>query len=60
MNTRMYDHVAVQDNLTRLRNRGVLVIEPEVGSLACATEGKGRLPPAETIVEFCLGRSHVQ
>jgi len=56
MNTRMYAHPAVVANLARLRQLGVEVIEPEVGSLACAVEGKGRLPAPETIYRHCLGR----
>ena len=54
MNTHMYDNPAVQDNIARLKTRGIYIIEPETGSLACHTEGKGRLPAPETIVDFCL------
>lgn len=59
MNTNMYAHPAVQENLQRLRQRGVAVLEPEEGSLACRVEGKGRFPTAETIYQFCMGISHV-
>jgi len=54
MNTHMYDNPAVQDNIARLKTRGIAIIDPETGSLACHTEGKGRLPAPETIVDFCL------
>ncbi len=54
MNTRMYAHPAVTASLERLRRYGVEVIEPEVGSLACSVEGRGRLPSPETIYTFCL------
>lgn len=59
MNTRMFDNPAVQENLKVLRSRGVEVIDPEEGSLACTSEGKGRLAGVERIYNFCLGIIHV-
>ncbi|MGE3062830.1 MAG: bifunctional phosphopantothenoylcysteine decarboxylase/phosphopantothenate--cysteine ligase CoaBC [bacterium] len=50
MNERMYLHPATRRNLTILKERGVVVIEPEKGFLACGDEGKGRLPDVETIL----------
>ncbi|MCI0408731.1 MAG: bifunctional 4'-phosphopantothenoylcysteine decarboxylase/phosphopantothenoylcysteine synthetase, partial [Acidobacteria bacterium] len=44
MNTRMWLHPATQANLTLLRSRGVRVLEPSVGELACGETGSGRLP----------------
>jgi phosphopantothenoylcysteine synthetase/decarboxylase len=55
MNTWMYANAAVIDNISR----GVLVIEPEEGSLACRSEGKGRLADVEAIFNFCLGIMNV-
>src|SRR5437870_10802632 len=52
MNTRMWDHASVQANLQTLRNRGVHVIDPEVGQMACRTYGPGRLAPVEGIVDY--------
>ncbi len=53
MNTRMLLHPATQENLALLRGRGVRVIEPGVGSLACGEEGAGRLPdPSELLREI--------
>ncbi len=54
MNVHMLENPAVVDNIARLKERGVLVIEPDSGSLACHTEGKGRLPEAGDIYQFCL------
>ncbi len=51
MNVHMYAHPAVQDNLARLRVRGVTIIEPGEGELACGYEGKGRLAEPAAIVE---------
>ena len=55
MNTRMWEHASVQSNLQTLRNRGVRIIDPEVGQMACRTYGPGRLAPVEEIVEYVLG-----
>lgn len=52
MNSGMYTHAAVQENLQILANRGVKIISPDSGSLACGVEGIGRLPTPERIVEF--------
>lgn len=46
MNTGMYENPATQHNLEILRSRGVHIIEPVSGHLACGAEGKGRLPEA--------------
>ncbi|MBX6352224.1 MAG: bifunctional phosphopantothenoylcysteine decarboxylase/phosphopantothenate--cysteine ligase CoaBC [Thermoflavifilum sp.] len=50
MNVHMYEHPAVQENLARLRRRGVIVIDPASGPLACGYTGTGRLPEPEEIV----------
>ena len=54
MNTRMWEHAAVQANLKTLRSRGVHIIDPEVGQMACRTSGPGRLAPVEDIVNFVM------
>lgn len=54
MNVVMYDNPVVQENIRRLQSRGIRVMEPEEGSLACDTEGRGRLPAVEAIYDFCL------
>ena len=56
MNTAMWESAAMRDNLTTLRRRGVEVIEPESGRLACGDEGAGRLANVETITERVLAR----
>jgi phosphopantothenoylcysteine decarboxylase/phosphopantothenate--cysteine ligase len=55
MNTRMWEHASVQANLQTLVNRGVHVIQPEAGQMACRTYGPGRLAPVEEIVEYVCG-----
>ena len=50
MHTEMWEHPAVQDNLTTLRRRGVVVVEPAVGRLAGGDVGAGRLAAPEDIV----------
>ncbi|MDK8180840.1 bifunctional phosphopantothenoylcysteine decarboxylase/phosphopantothenate--cysteine ligase CoaBC [Paenibacillus sp. UMB4589-SE434] len=51
MNVHMYAHPAVQQNLNTLRERGVFMVEPGEGLLACGYVGKGRLAEPEYIVE---------
>jgi phosphopantothenoylcysteine decarboxylase/phosphopantothenate--cysteine ligase len=51
MNTDMYLHQAVQENLATLRRRGVLIVEPGVGELACRTVGVGRMAEPDEIVQ---------
>jgi phosphopantothenoylcysteine decarboxylase / phosphopantothenate---cysteine ligase len=52
MNTRMWEHASVQANLRTLEERGVRVVLPDTGRMACATYGPGRLAEVETIVEY--------
>ena len=53
MNVHMYDHPTVTENLSKLRARGAVIIEPGEGALACGYEGKGRLPdPAIVVAEI--------
>lgn len=52
MNTGMYQNPATQENITKLQERGVTVMPPAVGHLACGTSGPGRLPEPQQIVEF--------
>lgn len=49
MNTAMYENIAVQENIETLRKRGVIIVEPASGRLACGDIGKGKLADVETI-----------
>jgi phosphopantothenoylcysteine decarboxylase/phosphopantothenate--cysteine ligase len=49
MNTQMLEHPATAANLDRLRERGVHIVEPGGGYLACGWIGKGRLAEPEAI-----------
>ncbi len=51
MNSKMYAHQSHQENLRHLERRGVLLLEPEVGHLACGVEGKGRLMEPHQILK---------
>jgi phosphopantothenoylcysteine decarboxylase len=55
MNGKMYQHPATQENLFRLRERGVMIIEPETGELACGYEGVGRMSSLENILRTVNG-----
>jgi len=54
MNSNMYDHPAVRENLAILVARGVRVVEPGSGYLACGWLGQGRLAEPTEIVEAAL------
>jgi|Deesub1362B_J571_1020462.scaffolds.fasta_scaffold00001_832 phosphopantothenoylcysteine decarboxylase/phosphopantothenate--cysteine ligase len=54
MNEAMYFHPQVQENCRRLKERGVIFVEPGRGKLACGDEGWGKLASPEKIVSECL------
>jgi phosphopantothenoylcysteine decarboxylase/phosphopantothenate--cysteine ligase len=54
MNVNMWNHPATQANLEILRKRGVKIVEPGVGYLACGMTGAGRLAENEAIVAAVL------
>ena len=49
MNTGMWESPVTQENIAALRARGVTVIEPGDGELACGVKGKGRMMEPEKI-----------
>jgi phosphopantothenoylcysteine decarboxylase / phosphopantothenate---cysteine ligase len=51
MNVHMYENPAVVENIAKLQSRGITIVEPAVGELACGYEGRGRLPEPAFIVE---------
>src|SRR6185437_7490565 len=54
MNVNMWEHAATQQNLETLRKRGVRIVEPASGYLACGMTGPGRLADNEAIVAAAL------
>lgn len=61
MNVNMWNHAATQANLEILRERGMRIVEPGTGELACGMVGEGRMAEPETIaaaVLTALGRRH--
>ncbi|HET8825944.1 MAG TPA: bifunctional phosphopantothenoylcysteine decarboxylase/phosphopantothenate--cysteine ligase CoaBC, partial [Terriglobales bacterium] len=54
MNVNMWEHPATQENLATLRKRGVKIVEPGSGYLACGMTGPGRLAENEAIVAATL------
>jgi len=58
MNVRMWRHEATRRNVARLREDGVIVLEPDEGEMACGEYGPGRLPEPEAVfaaIEEALG-----
>ncbi len=54
MNVNMWDHAATRENVEILRARGVRIVSPEEGYLACGMTGQGRLAAVEPIVQAVL------
>jgi phosphopantothenoylcysteine decarboxylase/phosphopantothenate--cysteine ligase len=57
MNHQMWNHPATQDNLTILKARGITIIGPEEGKMACGEFGVGRMSEPQDILtrlEFCF------
>jgi len=51
MNSNMYTHPAVEANIATLKNRGVRIIEPGFGELACGVIGPGRLADVQDVID---------
>jgi phosphopantothenoylcysteine decarboxylase/phosphopantothenate--cysteine ligase len=60
MNTNMWEHPATQRNVLFLRERGVFVVEPGAGELACGDYGSGRMADPDSIVAEVKLRLQVQ
>src|SRR5215470_7295432 len=54
MNVNMWENAATQANVQTLKTRGVTVVEPDSGYLACGMVGAGRLAANETILSAVL------
>ncbi|MEU4224562.1 bifunctional phosphopantothenoylcysteine decarboxylase/phosphopantothenate--cysteine ligase CoaBC [Nonomuraea sp. NPDC026600] len=54
MHTEMWQHPATRANVSTLRERGSVVIDPAVGRLTGADSGPGRLPDPAEIFQICL------
>jgi phosphopantothenoylcysteine decarboxylase/phosphopantothenate--cysteine ligase len=51
MNTNMYENAVVRENMQKLASRGCHVMAAGEGELACKTEGSGRLPGLQNILD---------
>ena len=54
MNVRMWEHAATQDNIGVLIKRGIEVLGPDVGAMACGEFGAGRMCEPAEIVQHVL------
>lgn len=50
MNTAMFENRVTQENIKKLKDRGVLFAEPDCGNLACGDSGKGKLPGIDRLL----------
>ena len=55
MNTGMWESAVTQENIAALAARGVVVVEPDDGELACGVKGKGRMMESEAILNAIAG-----
>ncbi|MBQ3283508.1 MAG: bifunctional phosphopantothenoylcysteine decarboxylase/phosphopantothenate--cysteine ligase CoaBC, partial [Atopobiaceae bacterium] len=55
LNTRMWENPATQDNRATLEVRGVSLVRPDEGRLACGDVGTGKLASVDEIVDATLG-----
>ena len=60
MNVNMWEHAATQENIDALRGRGVHILSPEEGYLACGMTGAGRLASVEAIAKAVCGRLGIE
>jgi phosphopantothenoylcysteine decarboxylase/phosphopantothenate--cysteine ligase len=60
MNVNMWEHAATQENLEILRARGVHVVPPEEGYLACGMTGAGRLAGVDAIAQAVCARLGIE
>jgi phosphopantothenoylcysteine decarboxylase / phosphopantothenate---cysteine ligase len=54
MNVNMWDHPATKANIETLKKRGVIIVDPDSGYLACGMVGAGRLAANDKIVDATL------
>src|SRR5256885_1394013 len=59
MNVNMWNHSATQENVEMLRARGVHIVDPDEGYLACGMTGAGRLAGQEAIVAAVHEALHI-
>ncbi|HYL63980.1 MAG TPA: bifunctional phosphopantothenoylcysteine decarboxylase/phosphopantothenate--cysteine ligase CoaBC [Candidatus Methylomirabilis sp.] len=60
MNVNMWNHAATQENIEMLRRRGVKIVNPDEGYLACGMTGAGRLAGQQEIVTAVREALHAQ
>ena len=59
MNVNMWNHAATQENIEMLRGRGVRIVDPDEGYLACGMTGAGRLAGQDAIIAAVHEALHV-
>jgi phosphopantothenoylcysteine decarboxylase/phosphopantothenate--cysteine ligase len=60
MNVNMWNHAATQENVETLRARGVKIVNPDEGYLACGMTGAGRLAGQQEIIAAVRETLHAQ
>jgi phosphopantothenoylcysteine decarboxylase/phosphopantothenate--cysteine ligase len=60
MNAEMWSQPSTQRNLRQLKDDGFVIVDPETGWQACRTEGVGRLPEPQALLEAVVARLPVR
>ena len=60
MNTAMWENLATKRNIETLKSRGVTIVPPACGRLACGDDGAGRLAEPSTIIDYIYKASTPQ
>jgi len=60
MNVNMWNHAATQENVATLRSRGVKIVNPDEGYLACGMTGAGRLAGQQEVLAAVRETLHAQ
>jgi len=60
MNTAMWENPATQSNIETLKSRGITIVPPAYGRLACGEEGAGKLAEPSTIIDYIYKASTPQ
>ena len=52
MNDGMWENASTAENIAELKKRGVRIVEPCDGELACGTSGRGRMAEPDAIFDY--------
>lgn len=60
MNEAMYNNPITQENIKKLKDRGIEFLDPEKGMLACGKEGIGKFPNRQIILDKIFQKLNIK